>query len=260
MPEGLSNLVFFFARPSNILVFLVFLGLALLLLRLYRAGILAIAVASIGFLIVGFSPLATLALAPLERIYPQAVPPETPPTGILVFGGFVEEPSSTGRTTPNVNESADRIIAVADLARRYPDAIVAISDGPEVAQMAAKIAESFGIAADRIRIEDQSTSTWENAVFLKRLLDPKPGETWLVVTSAWHMPRTIGILETAGWTGMVPWPVDFRTPLGEGLYDWTPSAADGLYNSNLAAREWLSLLAYWLTGKTPALLPGPIEQ
>ncbi|MEW5423142.1 YdcF family protein [Amorphus sp. 3PC139-8] len=259
MPEGLSNLVFFFARPSNILVFLVFLGLVLLLLRVYRAGILAIAVASVGFVIVGFSPLATLALAPLERIYPKAIPPEAPPTGILVFGGFVEDDISTSRDVPSVNESADRIIAVADLARRYPEAIVAISDGPQVAQMAARIAETFAVAKDRIRIEDQSTSTWENAVYLKRLLDPKPDETWLVVTSAWHMPRTVGILETAGWTGLVPWPVDYRTPVGEGLYDWTPSAADGLYNTNLAAREWLSLLAYWMTGKTPALLPGPIE-
>lgn len=264
MPDLLSEVVFFVLRPSNLLVLILFAGLGCLVASWRRTGIALVALGTVGFVLAGFAPMATLLLHPLEERFARGAPPADGPTGILVFGGAIDAGIARTRQIPEVNEGADRLIAVADLARRYPDALVAISNGPPGkdgrtgnAEFAAGLFESFGVARDRIRIEDRAGSTWQNAVLLKALLEPEPGQSWIVVTSAWHMPRTMGVLEKVGWTGMVPWPVDYRTSGADDPYAWTQSMAYGLFKTNLAVREWLSLIAYRLTGKTPALVPGP---
>lgn len=264
MPELPSEIIFFVLRPSNALVLLLVVAVVCLLLGANRIGLVLVTLATVGFVLAGFAPLGKLLLRPLEDRYEKPEPMPESVTGILVFGGAIKGDIASVRQIPEVNDDADRLIAVADLAKRYPDALVAISNGPKPeageignAEFAARLFESFGVARDRIRIEDRALSTWENALYLKELLKPKPGDTWIVVTSAWHMPRTMGILEKVGWSGLVPWPVDYRT-LGNGdASAWTPSMADGLFQSNVAAREWLALIAYYLTGKTPALVPGP---
>jgi uncharacterized SAM-binding protein YcdF (DUF218 family) len=264
MPDLLSEIVFFVLRPSNLLVLILFAGLGCLVANWRGMGIALVALGTVGFVLAGFAPMATLLLRPLEERFDRGTPPADGPAGILVFGGAIDAGMARTRQIPEVNEGADRLIAVAGLARRYPDALVAISNGPPGkdgragnAEFAAGLFESFGAARERIRIEDRAGSTWQNAVFLKELLKPEPGQNWIVVTSAWHMPRTMGVMERAGWTGLVPWPVDYRTPGGDDPYAWTQSMAYGLFKTNLAVREWLSLIAYRLTGKTPALVPGP---
>jgi len=264
MPDLLSEIVFFVLRPSNFLVLLLFGGLACLLVGWKWVGFAFVALGTLGFVVAGFAPLSTLLLHPLEERYQRGEPPPGGPTGILVFGGAIDASIARTRQIPELTDGADRIVAVADLARRYPAALVAISNGPPPpdgkvgnAQFAARLFESFGVARDRIRIEDRAASTWQNAIFLKDLLKPEAGQSWIVVTSAWHMPRTMGVMEKAGWTGLVPYPVDYRTPGGDSPYGWSRSMGGGLYKTNLAVREWLSLIAYYVTGKSPALVPGP---
>ncbi len=87
-------------------------------------------------------------------------------------------------------------------------------------------------------------------------VDPQPGETWLLVTSAFHMPRSVGLFRKAGFA-VVPWPVDYRTAGDEGYGFFVDNAIDSLQNTTLGIREWIGLLAYWLTGRTDQLLPGP---
>lgn len=264
MPDWLADWVFFILRPSNFLIVLLFLGLACLLVKIRRTGLILVSLAAFGFVFAGFAPLSTLLMHPLEERFPGPTPPQQSPSGILVLGGAIDAAMARSRQIPEVNDGADRLIAVAELAERYPLATVAISNGPPPqvgrignAEFAARLFESFGVSRARIRIEERAASTWDNAVYLKELLQPEPGQTWILVTSAWHMPRAVGVFEQAGWTGIVPWPVDYRTPGGDDPYAWTPSMAFGLYRTNLAVREWLSLIAYYVTGKTPALVPGP---
>ena len=95
----------------------------------------------------------------------------------------------------------------------------------------------------------------ENARFTKAMIDPKPGERWLLVTSAVHMPRAVGAFRKAGFP-VEAYPVDWR------IRGWTSSwkpgwPLSGLNATDFAAREWFGLLAYWLAGYTPELLPGP---
>src|SRR4029077_15074082 len=121
-----------------------------------------------------------------------------------------------------LNESAERVTVVAELSRRYPGAKVLFSGGSAAlifhegieADFALRLFESFGVARERILLEARSRNTIENAIFSKEIAQPKAGERWLLVTSAFHMPRAIGVFRKAGFA-VEAYPVDWRTRGGE---------------------------------------------
>ena len=123
--------------------------------------------------------------------------------------------------------------------------------------IARKLFLSLGLEESRLLFEDKSRNTYENAEFTKALVQPKSGETWLLVTSAYHMPRSVGIFRKVDFP-VVPFPVDF-TSMGDKRDFLRPSAEArlGLKHTDRAVREWIGLAAYYLTGKTSALLPAP---
>jgi uncharacterized SAM-binding protein YcdF (DUF218 family) len=120
------------------------------------------------------------------------------------------------------------------------------------------IFESLGIDRSRLIIERTSRNTLENAEFSKALADPKPGERWLLVTSAFHMPRAVGLFRKAGFP-VEPYPVDWRTGGTSSLLSFDTTATDGLSRTDIAVREWIGLIVYRLTGKTDDLLPAPVK-
>jgi uncharacterized SAM-binding protein YcdF (DUF218 family) len=163
-----------------------------------------------------------------------------------------------------LDEAAERLTVAAELARRYPHARVLFSGGSNAvifdegteATFAVRQLQDLGVAPERIIAEDRSRNTIENAVFSRRLADPKPGERWLLVTSAYHMPRSMAAFRAAGFP-VEPYPVDWRT---RGLIDALrpfASLGDGLRRTDTAVREWVGLVAYRLAGKTAELFPGP---
>ena len=105
-------------------------------------------------------------------------------------------------------------------------------------------------------MERRSRNTLENAEFSKALVAPKAGERWLLVTSAFHMPRSVGLFRKAGFA-VEPYPVDWRVGGRGDLFAFSKIAADGLERTDLAVREWIGLIAYRATGKIDELLPGP---
>jgi uncharacterized SAM-binding protein YcdF (DUF218 family) len=149
------------------------------------------------------------------------------------------------------------------LARAYPRARIVYSGGdaslmgseaPE-ADFIHPLLDSFGIPRDRVLLETRSRNTAENAVFTKELVEPKPTERWLIVTSALHMPRAIGCFRKAGFA-VEAYPVGWRTTqLFDSLGQRTLS--EGLKQLDVAANEWIGLVAYRLTGRTSALFPAP---
>jgi len=171
---------------------------------------------------------------------------------------------SAGRGIVALNESGERLTAFAELARRYPDAKLVFTGGSgqilfsaaREADIAGSLFEGLGIPRERIILEDQSRNTWQNAVLTRDLVSPQPGERWLVITSAWHMPRSIGCFRAAGFD-VEAYPVDFRTR-GQGDL-WRPfsSVSEGLRRVDTAVREWIGLVAYRATGRTSELLPAP---
>ena len=156
---------------------------------------------------------------------------------------------------------------IAGLARRYPDARILFSGGSGAlvydegseAPFALRQLEDFGIAPSRIILEDRSRNTVENAVYSKQVANPQPGQRWLLVTSAYHLPRAVGVFRKFGFP-VEPYPVDWRT---RGPADaWRPFATvgDGLRRLDTAVREWAGLLVYWLTGRSSELFPGPVVE
>src|SRR5262249_43802220 len=164
--------------------------------------------------ILGLSPVGNLLIIPLENRFPPWEAARGAPDGIIVLGGVIDA-SSPGNQIM-LNESAERLTVVPDLARRYPNARILFSggsgaligDGGAEAGAAARLLESLGISLDRVILEDRSRNTVENAVYSKLIVHPKRGERWLLVTSAFHIPRAIGVFRKVGFP-VEPYPVDW---------------------------------------------------
>lgn len=238
-----------------------------MLLALTRFAVLGrrLAAASIILLaICAFSPVGNILIYPLEQRFPPWDAAEGPPDGVIVLGGPIDVDVSEARHTPVVRNGADRLFAAAALARRYPHAKIVFTGGnanlvateAKEADYAGTLLESFGIARERLILERQSRNTYENALFTRELVKPKPGERWLLVTSAYHMPRSVGLFRNVGFA-VEAYPVDWRERGRAGLYEFTNMSVEGLVRTETAMREWIGLVAYRLSGKTSELLPGP---
>ena len=124
------------------------------------------------------------------------------------------------------------------------------------ADAAASVLQSLGVESNRLRIERKSRNTQENVQFAKSIADPQPQERWLLVTSASHMPRSIGIFRKAGFS-VLPYPVDWKTRGWSDALVPEDDFLNGLELTDLALHEWLGLLAYRLTGRIGELFPAP---
>lgn len=260
-----SKVAWFFATPSNLLISLILLGLILALIkRLRRFGIgisLTFTLATIAF---GLLPVASYILLPLEERFAPFRDDGQPVDGIILLGGSVEAADSASRGMIVSNESAERVLDTIQLAHRYPAARVLISggggtvfgDGAAEAPIIAAYLKGVGVDPSRILVEDRSRTTSENALFSRELAKPREGERWLLVTSAWHMPRAVGVFEKAGFP-VTPYPVDFRT--GGGGNNHRPFAfiSEGLRRLDLGTKEWAGLIGYYATDRTTRLFPGP---
>ncbi len=252
--------------PTNFLLLLGLVGALLLLTRFCAFGRKALVLSSVLLAICAFSPLGNVLLYPLESQFPQWDASRGAPDGIIVLGGPIDADISVAHQVPVIRSAADRIVAGAALARKYPDARLIFSGGSanlisndaREADYAAMAFDSLGIDRSRLIIERTSRNTLENAEFSKALANPRPGERWLLVTSAFHMPRAVGLFRKAGFP-VEPYPVDWRTAGRSSLLWFTTVAPDGLFKTDLAVREWIGLVAYRLNGKTDNLLPGPIK-
>ena len=251
--------------PANFLIGLGVLGAILAATRWAVLGRRLLIISAVFLAIVGFSPLGKLLLYPLEQRFPIWDPSRGAPDGIIVLGGGIEPDMSAGIGKAVVGRAADRLIAGAALARQYPNARVLYSGGSanlvlddfaKEADYAIDVFESLGIARERLIMERHSRNTQENAEFSKVLVNPKKGERWLLITSAFHMPRSMGVFRKAEFA-VEAYPVDWRVGGTANLLNFSPISVEGLERLDLAAREWMGLAAYWLTGKTDAFLPGP---
>ena len=264
----LSKILGFFALPSNILITLALIGVVLMATRFAQAG-RRIAVAAVILLaIAGLSPLGNAIILPLEDRFPawdvSQDASRGAPTGIICLGGALDTVVSPARGEVALNEAAERMTAIAELARRFPQARIVFTGGSDriifagvsEASLAERLFLSFGIAKQRMTLEDKSRDTLENARFTRDIVQPKPGERWLLVTSAHHMPRSVGVFRAAGFV-VEAFPVDYRTRGAIDLLRPFSTLGDGLRRTDTAAREWVGLLAYRLSGRTAELFPSP---
>jgi uncharacterized SAM-binding protein YcdF (DUF218 family) len=160
-----------------------------------------------------------------------------------------------------LNNAAERITEFVALARRYPEARLVFTGGSgfvfpgalREADVIHHVLDGLGSDLSRITFERESRNTYENALFSRPLVNPGTGETWLLITSAAHMPRSVGIFRRAGWP-VLAYPVDYRSTRE---LSWSPDLLSGLDALNESLREWVGLVAYRLMDRTDALFPAP---
>lgn len=261
---ALSKMFGFFTVPSNVMIALGLLGLILLCTRFTRLASWLIVTCLVLIALAGLSPLGNALILPLEQRFAPWDASRGPPDGIVLLGGAISAEISAARGAISLDDAAERVTATAELARRYPNARIVFSGGsnalffnehPE-APFAVEQLEALGVAHDRITAEEQSRNTIENAVFARLLANPKPGERWLLVTSAYHMPRAIAAFRAANFP-VEAYPVDWRTRGNADLTRPFASLTGGLELTDTAAHEWIGLIVYRLTGQTKTLFPNP---
>ena len=258
----LSKVVWWVLDPANLLFAALVVGMLLLWSRWARFGKRLIAAAMGVWLLLAVVPVGLVGINWLEnRIPPPAALPERV-DGIVVLGGFVDQFMTESRGRPDLGSAVDRLTVFLELARRYPEARLVFSGGSgnlwrqdvsEAEAVRAVVADIGAPVGGRILYEDRSRNTYENAVNTKPLVQPQPGETWLLVTSAMHMPRALGCFRAQDWA-VVPVPVDYQTRREEDL-SLTFAPLTGPANLGGFLHELAGLTAYRLLGRTDTWVP-----
>lgn len=257
----LSKLFWAVVAPGNLLLLLLLAGLMAQRGGRRRRGSRLALGAALALLAVAVLPIGQWLVAPLEARFPQ---PQLPAhiDGIIVLGGAVQPDITRAHGQVALDGAASRITETLALALRHPEAKLLLSGGDadilthpgeREADDTRRLLIELGVPPERILVEDRSRNTFENALFSRRVAAPKPGETWVLVTSAWHMPRAVGCFRAVGWK-VLPYPVDYHTET-----DLRPDFELGRHLALLAvaSKEWVGLVAYRLVGRTDALFPGP---
>jgi uncharacterized SAM-binding protein YcdF (DUF218 family) len=259
----LSKTIAFLLLPSNFLFTIALIGLALLLTRWRRAGVNLMAISLVLMALGGFLPVGRILNHTLESRFPPWDPSRGAPDGIIVLGGAISPALSRIYGATQLGGNAERVTVIAKLARDYPKARIVYSGGDaslfadqgREADYLYPLLGSFGVPRDRVLLETRARNTVENATFTKELVKPKPGERWLLVTSARHMPRAIGCFRRIGFP-VEAYPVDWHTRPRLRL-SLSRQFSGGLAGFDGAVHEWLGLLVYRISGRTTALFPGP---
>jgi len=252
-----SKILWFFAAPATLLLVAALVGLWLRRLRVAALCLLTL-------LAIGVAPIGLWMIEPLEDRFP-APPRDAPaPYGIIVLGGAIDDEMGLARDVVSLGDGAERLTQTVALARRFPEARIVYTGGngslrgarSNEASDGRRLLVALGVDPARIAIETQSRNTDENARFTRDLVQPLAAQRWLLVTSAWHMPRSMALFRKAGFD-VVAFPVDYRSQGGAGDWRLNSNPLNGWRVVEVAAHEWTGLFFYWLSGRTDALFPAP---
>lgn len=259
-----SKIFWLLAQPLSVVFLLMLVAVAALFWGKKRLAAAALILGLVIHGAVSFTNLGYLVMQPLEDRFAVPAPPPQTVDAIVMLGGATLEGPSSARQITELNDAGDRLTTTLWLAQAYPTAKIFISGGsgllidegePE-ATTAERFFLAFGIAQDRLVLEDGSRNTEENVANTKGLLGENADGTIVLVTSAFHMPRSVGIFEKAG-ISVIPWPTDYRTPGPQGFGFQIANPVQNVNVSTAAIKEWVGLVIYNLTGKTSELFPAP---
>lgn len=251
----ISKLAWFFVAPENLLVLLVVIGTILLWKQRIKAAKRLFTFLSLIVLIIGLFPVGEWLLYPLESKY-KANPKLEQVDGIIVLSGSIDATRSAMWQQTVVNDNAERILASLALVQKYPNAKLVYTGGSgklsnqkhKGADAALKLYKEHGLNTTKMIFEREARNTSENVIFTKKLVNPKKNEKWLLITTGWHMPRSVGIFCKSDWA-VIPYPVDFRSQ-PEKLFRIEWSFSGHLRNLSIGIKEWLGRFAYSITGKS----------
>ncbi len=260
----LSKMLWFFIEPGNVVFFLLIVGVVLIWTRWKRAGRWMLSLSAALGLFAMLVPVGDYASRFLENRFPAHPTLPVKVDGIVVLGGAIDPIVTVARGEAAAGGSIERIISFAQLSKAFPEAKLVYTGGSGLvlsqeikeADVVAPLLDMLGIDPTRVMYESDSRNTYENAIHSKVMVMPSADETWILVTSAAHMPRAMGSFRAARWPDMIAYPADF-TYQGNEILKPPLSMLGGLGRMGGAVHELLGLAFYYLTGKSDALIPGP---
>ncbi|MDM9646892.1 YdcF family protein [Rhizobium sp. S163] len=256
-----SKLVWIFGQPLSLAFLLVLVALIAGLIRFRIISLLATACAALVLFVTLYTTVGNYLLQGLEDRFAK---PQDPAelTCMIVLGGGFENEVNTSRHGIEMNAGGDRFIETLRLAQKYPQSRILVSGGDGSmsgvyegdAVMAERFFPMFGVAKERLVQETTSRTTFENAVNTKDLLASQGLSNCLLITSGYHMPRSVGIFRKLG-IDVTPWPTDYRTDGHERLALDFSQPNRNAQNMTTAIREWFGLVGYYFAGRTSELYP-----
>ena len=256
-----SKIIWLLISPDNILLILIILSLFFLSIGKQKLAKILLSTTTGLLITLSFFPVGEWLLYPLEsRFQNNPVLPEKI-NGIIVLSGAEDTERSHLWKQVELGSAAERDFAFLALARKYPKAKLIFTGGTgsliqqeyKAADVAKTLFEQQGFDTTKIIFERESRNTYENVIYSKKIVNPIKNENWILITTGWHMPRSVGIFCKTKWP-VIPYPVDHQTKKNN-LFRIGFDLLNNLYTLKTAMKEWVGLLAYYLTDKTTSLLP-----
>ena len=259
----ISKVLWEFGNPGNLILLSLVIAVGLLSMGRLKAARLLLTLVTLVLLMFYFLPVDKWLLWPLENRFPQSATLPKNVDGIIVLGGGENPFVSAIRNQPQVNGAGERLIAFVFLANQYPEAKLVFTGGSghlskqeyKGADTARGILNQLSFNTDRVLFESQSRNTIENVRLSHSLVHPKKGEKWILITSASHMPRSVGLFRKYDWQ-VIPYPVDYITT-GVLEHDWSVGGLFVIGQFNVGLREWIGCFVNWVLGHSLEIFPGP---
>jgi len=219
-----------------------------------------IVIALLPLLIIELTPAGRSVITCLENRFPQPQSLPSDITGFILLGGSFAVPETEDRNYPVHSLVGSRLYEFIGLLKDHPHARVVFTGNPVEAKFTKQIFAQFGIDDHRVTIESESKRTQDHPRLTAALVKPQPKEKWVLVTSAFHMPRSVGLFRGAGWN-VIPYPVDYHTSGTIKGKTWIIGILDRL--NALAWQQgmlqWAGMINHYLEGDSPELYPKPID-
>ncbi len=257
----ISKLVWLLVSPDNLLLILILITLIFLFIGKQKIARNLLSTISALLFVIAFFPVGEWLLYPLESHFQTN--PDLPDKidGIIVLSGAEDAELSHLWGQVELGGTAERDLSFLTLARQHPKAKLLFTGGSgsllkqeyKGADVAKKLFMQQNFDISRIIFERESRNTFENVIYSKKIVKPIKSENWILITTGWHMPRSVGIFCKAEWP-VIPYPVDHQTHKGN-LFRINFDLSGNLNTLKTGIKEWLGLFAYYLSGKTTAFLP-----
>lgn len=263
----LSKVIWIVFQPLSLTLIFCLLALLALLRRQKTLSFVSISMSAVILLIAQFTTTGAVMVQALEDRFPH---PSADPASVeclIVLGGGFTNDVDTRRGGYNINDAGDRFVEVLRLANKYPAMRIIVSGGDGFitggylgdAVIAERMFTSFGINRDRILQDGASRTTFENANNTKKLLESQGLSSCLLVTSGFHMPRSVGLFRKLG-IDVIPWVTDYRSVGDEHLrFDISQPETNASLLA-IATKEWIGMLGYYAAGRTSSPYPGPASE
>lgn len=228
-------------------------ALILILIKRRKWGQRLLAGCLIPFLVINLTPMGECLLEYLEDYTPRLEKVESDVSGFIFLGGTFDMPVSQQRDFPVYNLTGSKMLSFISLMRQYPDKKFIFTGNQEEIKWTRYVLKEFNLDKDpNVILLGDAKTTADNAYKTFDDIKPSPEQKWVLVTSAFHMPRSVGLFRGAGWN-IIPFPVDYHTNGKEERSSWLEALHAIAWRT--AIKEWAGLVNNYLEGLSPSVLP-----